>query len=313
MYKILLFYKYIDLDKPHYFADWQRELCTRLNLKGRIILAEEGINGTVGGHPEQIEEYKRIMLAHELFCDVDFKEAMSQGDPFPRLRIVVKNEIVHLGLDPKVITAANAGKYLTPEEAHALVDQKPEDLIIIDCRNKAETDVGTFVGSIRPNTNYFREFPEYVDNNLDLLKDKQVLMYCTGGVRCERASAYIKSKNIAKEVYHIKGGIDRYVEKFPDGHFRGKNYVFDGRITVRVNNDILGSCYLCNKPYDEYENCMNASCNKHFIACPDCVKQYESTCSTTCKELVFQKKVPIRPVRMKTEHIPLKELKNDHN
>lgn len=307
MFKILLFYKYITLDKPHFFAKWQRDLCNKLGLKGRIILAEEGINGTVGGTIDEVDQYKQIMLEHELFSDVDFKESMSDGEPFPRLRIVVKNEIVHLGLDPKVITAANAGTYLTPEQAHALVDQKPEDLVIIDCRNKAETDVGTFTGSIRPNTNHFREFPAYVDQNLDTLKDKQVLMYCTGGVRCERASAYIKSKNVAKEVFHIKGGIDRYIEKFPEGHFRGKNYVFDGRITVRVNNDILGSCYLCSKPYDEYENCMNASCNRHFIACQPCVAEYENTCSTTCRQLVREKKVPIRPLRAKTNHVPYKK------
>lgn len=307
MFKILLFYKYITLDKPHFYAKWQRDLCGKLGLKGRIILAEEGINGTVGGTIDEIDRYKNVMLEHELFNDVDFKESMSDGEPFPRLRVVVKNEIVHLGLDPKVITAANAGPYLTPEEAHALVNQKPEDLVIIDCRNKAETDVGTFTGSIRPNTNHFREFPAYVDQNLDTLKDKQILMYCTGGVRCERASAYIKSKNVAKEVFHIKGGIDRYVEKFPDGHFRGKNYVFDGRITVRVNNDILGSCSLCSRPYDEYENCLNASCNKHFIACPTCVALYENTCSSTCKELVREKKVPIRPMRAKTQHIPRNE------
>ncbi|BDC35053.1 hypothetical protein Noda2021_10110 [Candidatus Dependentiae bacterium Noda2021] len=312
MYKILLFYKYIDLENPHAIADWHKELCERLSLKGRIIIAHEGINATVGGLPEDIDHYKKQVDSHALFVGIDFKEAYSVDAPFPRLRVVVKNEIVHLGLDPKVINARDAGTYLTPEEAHKLVSNKPDNLVIIDCRNKVETDIGTFEGSIRPNTNHFREFPEFVDANQDLLKDKQVLMYCTGGVRCERASAYIKSKNVAQEVFHIQGGIERYVEQFPNGHFKGKNYVFDGRLTVRITNDILAECSLCSKPWDDYENCIRAACNKHYIGCPKCVAHYQNACSQQCHDLVYLHNAPKRPMRKKTEHISLTSVQSVH-
>jgi predicted sulfurtransferase len=167
---------------------------------------------------------------------------------FPRLRIVVRNEVTHLGLDPAIITAKNGGIHLTPEQTHNLLKNAPQDLIIFDARNNYESRIGSFENALKPDIKNFRDLPEYIDNNLDLFKDKEVLMYCTGGIRCERGSAYLKSKNVAKKVYQIEGGIHRYAEKFPDGFFRGKNYVFDGRIAVKVNDDILGSCELCSTP-----------------------------------------------------------------
>lgn len=299
MGKILLFYKYVSIEYPKQIAKWQEKICSELGLKGRVILGHEGINATLGGSHENTERYKQLMLAHPLFGGIDFKESEGDESYFPRLRIVIKKEIVNLGLDPDKITVKDGGQHLTPAQAHELMAEKPEDLIIIDCRNKFETEIGTFVDAIRPDTQYFREFPSYVDQNTDLLKDKKVLMACTGGIRCERASAYVKLKGVAKEVYQIEGGIQRYTEAFPDGFFRGKNYVFDARMTVRITDDVLGSCLLCQKPYDEYENCLNASCNKHFICCPDCYKAYAKTCGPVCQELLATNKVKPRPERVK--------------
>lgn len=222
MNSIILFYKYIFIEHPNGILKWQKGLCSRLALKGRIILGHEGINGTLGGKHENLEIYKQEMLAHPLFGQIDFKETHNTGNHFPRLRIVVKNEIVNLGLDPKVIRADQAGIHLEPAQAHELIARKPNNLVIIDCRNKAESAIGTMPGAIKPDVARFRDFPTYIDQHLEHLKDKQVLMYCTGGVRCERASAYIKSKGVAQEVYHIKGGIHRYIEQFPDGFFREK-------------------------------------------------------------------------------------------
>lgn len=303
MGKILLFYKYVDIKYPKQIAKWQEKLCAQLGLKGRIILAHEGINATVGGSQENTQRYIQAMNNHDLFGGIDFKESDGDENYFPRMRIVIKNEIVYLGLDTQEIKAQNGGTHLAPSQAHEIMAKKPEDLIIIDCRNTYETNIGTFVGAIKPPTNYFREFPGYVDQNLELFKNKQVLMACTGGIRCERASAYLKAKGVAKEVYQIEGGIQRYTEAFPEGFFRGKNYVFDARITVKINDDVLGQCLLCAQPYDTYENCLNASCNKHFICCPACYIKYAKTCGPVCQELLATNQVKPRPERIKPDQI----------
>lgn len=296
MGKILLFYKYVDIIYPEQIKKWQFKLCRELNLTGRIILAHEGINATLGGTNEAIDAYKNEVAHHPLFGGIDFKESPGNADHFPRLRIVVKDEIVRLGLDTKTITPKNGGKHLTPEETHALLQNKPKDLVILDGRNYFEARIGTFKDAITPNINHFREFPEYIDQNLEQFKDKEVLMFCTGGIRCERASTYLKIKGVAKEVYQVEGGIHRYIEKFPDGFFRGKNYVFDARVAVKVNDDILSNCDLCNVPYDEYTNCLNAECNKQYLGCPACIEKLNNTCSEICQELVANKKVVIRTI-----------------
>lgn len=294
---IILFYKYVDIEIPGKIVKWQQKLCQRLGLKGRVIIATEGINGTLGGSADKINEYKVAMSEHPLFADIDFKESPGADDYFPRLRIVPKNEIVRLNIDPRQLKASDGGTHLDPMQAHQLIAQKSDDLVILDCRNTFESKVGAFEGAIRPQVDHFRDFPAYVDQHAELFKDKQVLMYCTGGVRCERGSAYIKSKGIAKEVYQIRGGIHRYIEQFPQGFFRGKNYVFDGRIAVRVTGDILANCSLCQKPCDDYQNCLHAACNKHYIACTECVEKYQNTCSQSCYDAIYLHNAPKRPMR----------------
>lgn len=299
MGKIILFYKYVHIQYPKQILKWQEKICSELGLKGRIILGHEGINATLGGSDAHVERYKELMNSHQLFGGIDFKESTGDENYFPRLRIVIKNEIVNLGVDPSSITADQGGVHVTPEQAHSMMANPEPDLVILDCRNDFETKIGTFVNSIRPDTRYFREFPKYVDEHTDVFKDKKVLMACTGGIRCERASAYLKSKGVAKEVYQIQGGIHRYAEQFPDGFFRGKNYVFDARVSVPVTADILASCDLCARPFDEYSNCMNAECNKQYIGCPSCLEQYQNTCGAECQELVASGKVAKRPARIK--------------
>lgn len=298
--KIILYYKYVDITYPGQIRTWQRELCEQLNLKGRIIIAHEGINGTVAGSPENIDQYVQAMQEHPLFGDIDFKENFATDEIFPKLKVKVREEAVTFGLDPKKVTPQNGGIHLTPEETHQLLKEKSEDLVVFDARNAFEAKIGKFTDAIVPDIHHFRELPDFIDNNKELFKDKQVLMYCTGGIRCERATTYLKSKNVAKKVYQIEGGIHRYIEKYPDGFFRGKNYVFDGRIAVRVNDDILSTCELCEKPYDEYTNCVNVLCNKQFVACTECVKSYENSCSTNCLVLIHKKKVAIRTAPAKT-------------
>jgi len=295
MGRILLYYKYVSIADTKQMREWQRKLCSKLGLKGRILIGQEGINGTVGGTIEATKQYIQEMKQHPLFSDIDFKESEGDADHFPRLRVAVRKEIVTLGIDPHEITPKDTGKHLSPDEVHELIEKKKnKDLVILDARNNYESAIGTFEGAVTPDIENFRDFPEYIDKNADTFKNKEVLMFCTGGIRCERATALLKKKNIAKEVYQIKGGIHRYAEKYPDGYFRGKNYVFDGRIAVKINDDVLGTCYICKIQCDEYTNCVNVQCNLQFIACKSCFKEFKNTCSKDCLEKVKNQKVAIR-------------------
>jgi len=296
MGNILLFYKYVHIINPKKFTEWQTKLCKALNLRGRLLIAHEGINGTLGGSISDTQQYEQIMLKLSLFKNMDIKKAPGSAEDFPRLRIATRNTIVNLGIDPEQLTVSQTGTHLAPQEVHELLLNKPDNLVILDARNMVESAVGKFTDALTPKIRRFRDLPEYIDNNSDLFKDKQVLMYCTGGVRCERATAYLKEKNIAEKVFQVEGGIHRYVEQYPDGFFRGKNYVFDNRITAKINDDILGTCAICSVAYDDYTNCLNALCNKHFICCNTCKNNFANTCSLTCKTLIIENKVPQRPL-----------------
>jgi UPF0176 protein len=294
MGKILLYYKYIRIDNPQAVVKEQRALCESLGLKGRILIGTEGLNGTVGGTTEATETYKKAMESHPLFNGIEWKESPGGAEYFPRLRIVAKKEIVHLGVDPEDLTPQMGGDHLTPEQVHQLLDESPDDLVVLDARNAHESAIGTFRNAITPDIKHFRDFPDYVDEHLDTFKDKKVLMFCTGGIRCERATGYLKQKNVAKQVMQIQGGIHKYAEQYPEGHFRGKNYVFDGRIALKVNDDVLSSCSLCNNPCDTYTNCLNVLCNKHFICCDACLALMGNTCTTRCKTAVQAQTVKTR-------------------
>lgn len=204
MSKVLLFYKYVTIANPEELRSWHLKIGEKLNLTGRVLLAEEGINATLGGSIEAIESYKQELQKNPIFCDIDFKESEGGPESFPRLSVKVKKEIVHLGIDTKQYTAENGGIHLEPQEVHELLQQRPEDLVILDARNNYESAIGQFINQITPDIKTFREFPAFIDENLALLKDKKVLMHCTGGVRCERATTYLKSKGVTQEVYQIK-------------------------------------------------------------------------------------------------------------
>lgn len=297
---ILLFYKYVRIDFPEQLREWQKTVCAQLGLKGRIILAHEGINGTLGGTTEATEQYVALMRQHQLFADIDFKTSPGGAHHFPRLKVMIKREITALGIDPEQLPADLAATALLPSQVHELLNNKPEDLVILDTRNTYETCIGTFEGAITPDIQYFREFPKYVDEHVDLFAGKQVLMFCTGGVRCERASAYLDQKKVAKNVWHIRGGIHKYAEEFPDGFFKGKNYVFDSRVAMTVTNDVLDVCDQCGVACNQSTNCTNAVCNKQYLSCDDCRRATEFCCSKECQQLVAAGKVPRRPHQKET-------------
>ncbi len=282
MGKILLYYKYTTIEDVTLIEKWQRNLCNRLGLTGRIIIASEGINGTLGGIESATTAYKEAMGNHPLFNDIVFKESAGSSAYFPKLKIMLREEIVRLGISPKILKAEDGGKHLTPQEVHEKISSKNKELIIFDARNNYESAIGAFVNAITPDISTFRELPQYIDNNAEVFKDKEVLMYCTGGVRCERASAYLKSKGLAKNIYQVSGGIHCYLEQYPDGYFRGKNFVFDGRVTLATNEDVLAQCFFCSTPCDTYTHCIYTVCNKLMIACTSCKKSMNNACSTEC-------------------------------
>src|SRR3989338_4266506 len=274
-HQIILFYKYVHIADPEAVKVWQTEICERLNLTGRCIIAAEGINATFEGTKENIEEYVRELENDERFLDIHFKYSPGTGDAFPKLSIKVRKEIVSLGLvcdvDPTLLT----GKRLKPEELHEWIKEKKE-FYIVDMRNVYEHKVGHFENSILPPIENFRDLPKVVEQ-IKHLKNKTVLTVCTGGVRCEKASGFLITQGF-NYVYQLDGGIVTYMEKYPNEDFKGKLYVFDGRVTQSFYTDdpkreVVGKCDSCGNMSENYVNCANPVCHRHFIACNKCLEE----------------------------------------
>lgn len=290
-HQILLYYKYVDIADPKAEMLAQEELCKQLGLTGRVIIAKEGINGTLEGNIENTEKYVEHLLADPRFRDTHIKRSEGTGDAFPKLSIKVRSEIVsaHLGeadVNPNVTT----GKYLGPEELHEWF-LSGKEFYIVDMRNDYEHRVGYFQDSLLPKLGNFRDLPAILPE-LVHLKNKTVLTVCTGGVRCEKASGFLVNSGFS-DVYQLSGGIVSYMEKYPNEHFKGKLYVFDGRVTMGFNTDapeheVVGTCDLCGTKADTYVDCAYLHCkgHRHFIACLDCREEDGKVyCSSECKQL----------------------------
>ncbi len=273
-YEILLYYKYVFIEDPEGEMRRQKELCEKLGLLGRIIVAKEGINGTVEGLKENTEKYVEEMKNDTRFANMDWKMSIGSGNSFPKLSVKARKEIVslHLGVcdvDPNQTT----GIHLKPEELHEWIKNKKE-FYIVDMRNAYEHKVGHFEGSILPPIENFRDLPKVVEQ-IAHLKNKTVLTVCTGGVRCEKASGYLITQGFT-DVYQLENGIVSYMEKYPNEDFKGKLYVFDGRVAMGFYTDdpkheIIGKCDSCQNQSENYVNCSNPVCHRHFISCVDCL------------------------------------------
>ena len=291
MFEIVLYYKYVYIENPEAFMHSQRLICEKLGLKGRILIAHEGVNGTVEGAPESIQKYCDELLKDPRFSDVHFKRSPGTGNAFPKLKIKVRSEIVSghlddLDIDPNQVT----GKYITAEELHDLI-HSDEEFYIIDMRNDYEQQVGYFQNSIFPGMENFRDLKSVLPV-ISHLQDKKVVTVCTGGVRCKKASGFLV-QNGFKDVYQLYGGIVTYMEKYPGEDFLGKLYVFDGRITMGFNSPdnpgvVVGKCALCGAPSENYVNCGWDECHKHFIACKECVMKGEGKVFDTedCRKMI---------------------------
>lgn len=290
MYEVLLYYKYVTVEDPEQLRESQRQLCRDLDLKGRIIVSNEGINGTVEGLVRNTQKYIDEMHSDARFADVIFKRSKSDGKSFPKLSVKVRPEIVtsRLEVDPTEVT----GKYLSAEELHEWFETGKE-FFIVDMRNDYEHLSGHFDGSILMPIHNFYDLSDKV-RELDSLKGKTILTVCTGGVRCEKASGFLVKQGFA-DVYQLKDGIVTYMEKYPNEHFKGKLYVFDNRLTIGFNtespnHEVIGRCMKCQSVCDSYVNCMLDTCHLHFICCKKCLDEELGVafCKDKCKTLYLQ-------------------------
>lgn len=285
-YQILLFYKYVRIEDPQAVRDWLFALCQKLSLKGRLIVATEGLNITLEGKTEDTEAFITELETDQRFLNIHFKRSVGTGDAFPRLSVKVRSEIVslHLGtcdIDPNQLT----GVHLAPEALHQWIAEGRE-FYIIDMRNAYEHAIGKFKDSICPPMNNFRDLQKVV-KRLKHLKDKTVLTVCTGGIRCEKASGYLLAQGFTS-VYQLDGGIVSYMEKYPNEDFEGKLYVFDGRVAMGFYTDdpahvIVGRCEDCGAQSENIVDCRSGNCNGQFIICEACEKkQLEEKGITHC-------------------------------
>ncbi|KAG3108947.1 hypothetical protein PI124_g11860 [Phytophthora idaei] len=277
-YVVVLYYKYVRLcetqEELEAFAAVHEQLCSSLGLTGRVRLALEGINGTLGGSSANVQSYVDAMKQQPQFVDVDWKTSSSQVEPFPELQVRVVAEIVALELPADVYDLSLRGKHLTPEQFRSeQLSSDPESIALIDVRNTYEFNVGHFMGALNPKTRRFGQFPQWVRDELPMLQQKdKVLMYCTGGIRCEKASAYLKHLGL-ENVYQLEGGIHRYLERFPDGGglFQGKNFVFDQRVTMASEDKtVTGQCERCQVPHDTLSGTRCVYCRMHVLLCESC-------------------------------------------
>ncbi len=279
MQKILLYYKFTPVAEPALLKLWQKTLCDSLNLRGRIIVSAQGINGTVSGDIDDLKAYIRATKQYEGFKDILWKWSGGGRDNFPRMSVKVKPELVafdsyrDITVDEQGVVGG--GPHLKPDEVNELVAQYGDDVVFFDGRNQYEAAVGRFKNAVVPDTRTSRDFiRELESGKFDELKSKKVVTYCTGGVRCELLSAMMKQRGF-DEVYQIDGGIVKYGEAYgDDGLWEGNLYVFDGRMGMDFSDHakVIGTCIHCAGKTSNYENCANTTCNKLALICENCKK-----------------------------------------
>ena len=284
----LSFYKYFKLGNPSLFRDHLFIIWSDLDVLGRIYVAKEGINAQLSVPKENFEKFK--ISVNEIFPlkDIRLNIALEHfSKSFLKLTIKIRDKIVADGLDDSTFDVTRIGEHLDAKRFNEMLNDK--DTICIDMRNHYESEIGFFKGAVKPNVDTFRESLEIIDEELNKNgKDRNYLMYCTGGIRCEKASAYLKHKGI-ENVFQLEGGIIEYTrqvkEQKLENNFLGKNFVFDERRGERVSDEIVSNCHQCGAPCDTHVNCANESCHLLFIQCDDCKKQMNNCCSEECKEI----------------------------
>lgn len=301
------FYRYAHIAQPAFFRDFLFENWTELEVLGRTYVAHEGINAQISVPTERFDAFRTHLYSISFLDGVRLNVAVEQGKSFFKLTIKTKPKIVADGLDDATFDVTQCGVHLDASSFNDLT-QHPET-ILIDMRNHYESEVGHFIGAIRPDVDTFREEIAVVEEMLQGKEDAPIVMYCTGGIRCEKASAWLLHKGF-KNVHQLNGGIIEYTRQVHaqglPNRFIGKNFVFDERRGERISEDIVSQCHQCGQPCDDHTNCANVGCNILFLQCPQCAEAHRGTCSPECQsvlELPVEEQRALRKARRRQNAI----------
>lgn len=284
----LSFYKYHHIENPKTFRDELYMAFASIDVWGRIYVANEGINAQLSVPAQKFNAFKALLYAIPFLNGVRLNAAFDDnGKSFFKLKILVRKKIVADGLDDETFDVTNSGVHLNAPEFNALTENP--DTIVVDMRNHYESEVGHFKNAICPDVDTFRQALPVVEQTLQDQKDKNIIMYCTGGIRCEKASAWLKHRGF-KNIFQLNGGIIEYARQAKElaleNKFIGKNFVFDERLGERISNEIISTCHQCGKPCDDHTNCKNDGCHLLFIQCFACAQKFNGCCSLECKETI---------------------------
>ena len=283
------FYQYHKIEDPQIFRDKLFIERNTLDVLGRTYVSYEGINAQISVPSENFLALKDQLDAIEFLNGIRLNVAIEQDNKsFLKLKVKVRNKIVADGLNDDTFDVTNKGVHLNAKEFNAML--KNPNTICVDMRNHYESEIGHFKGAITPDVDTFRDSLDVIEEDLKAHKeDKNLLMYCTGGIRCEKASAYYKHKGF-KNVYQLEGGIIEYTRQVKDegieNNFIGKNFVFDHRRAEKISDHVIANCHQCGKPCDIHTNCANEACHLLFIQCDECAERMENTCSSDCQEVI---------------------------
>jgi len=277
--KVILYYGFAPITDTAAVKLWQKTLCESLGIKGRIIVSPHGINGTLGGKMEDLKKYVKATKAYPGFKKIDFKWSDGTGQDFPKLKIKIRPELVAFGNPGEITVDENGvvggGVHLRPEEVNKLVEERGDEVFFFDGRNAFEAKVGKFKDAVVPDVETSHDFVAEIESGkYDHMKDKPVVTYCTGGIRCEILSA-VMVDNGFKEVYQIEGGIVKYGKKYGDkGLWEGSLYTFDARMAIDFSSKtkVIGECESCNAPTKQFYNCARKACHELVLLCEDCSK-----------------------------------------
>ena len=278
--QVILFYKFTQIDSPESFVDSHLDFCKSQGLLGKVLVAREGINGSLSGSKAQIERYKSYLSSQEQFSDIAFKEETSTFSPFKKMIVRAKKEIIRMDRE---LDLTKTGRYISPEELLELYESG-EDFIMLDTRNNYESRVGKFKNAVTPDIDNFRDFPEVLKAFEDK-KSKKIVTYCTGGIRCEKATAYMVEQGFT-DVYQLRDGIINFCQQYPNTIWEGKCFVFDQRLISDVDPEggTISECVWCGGPTDRYSNCRNPLCDDLILMCEDCGSEKSDCCSEGCVE-----------------------------
>jgi len=301
LFFVLAYYHFIPIKDPHHLVAEHKAFLKGRDIKCRIYISDQGLNGQTSGYKDDIEDYMRWMHANPLFENMPFKIHTHHENVFPRQIVKFRKQLV--ALDEEV-DLKNTGEHLSPERWKEMM--KEEDKVLLDVRNDYEWKVGRFEGAECPPCETFRDFKAYAEilkNKVDP-KKTPVMMCCTGGIRCELYSALLKKEGFEK-VYQLNGGIINYGLKEGSAHWLGKLFVFDDRLTVPISEEpapIIGKCHHCGKENENYFNCANMDCNHLFLCCEECLKEFSGTCKNEC-----QQAPRLRPYQHQNPHKPFRK------